>query len=40
VDKVEFFSLDKIKEMMESGEKFHPEFVLSWKKGIIEQAKD
>ena len=38
VDKVEFFSLEKIKSMIESGEKFHPEFVLSWNKGIISKA--
>ncbi len=25
VEKVEFFSIDKIKEMIEAGEKFHPE---------------
>lgn len=40
VEKVEFFRLDKIKEMMESGGKFHPEFVLTWNKGIIVQAND
>lgn len=35
VDKVEFFKLETIKEMIESGQKFHPEFILSWNKGII-----
>ena len=35
VEKVEFFTLERIKEMMESDHKFHPEFVLSWNKGVI-----
>jgi isopentenyldiphosphate isomerase len=35
VDDVRFFPLDAIKRMMESGEKFHPEFVLAWEKGLI-----
>ena len=35
IERVEFFSLEKIKEMVESGVKFHPEFVLSWNKGLI-----
>lgn len=38
VEKVQFFKLDTIKEMIESGHKFHPEFVLSWNKGIISNA--
>ena len=38
IDKVEFFSLAKIKEMIESGQKFHPEFILSWNKGVIQKA--
>jgi isopentenyldiphosphate isomerase len=35
VERVEFFSLDKIKNMIESGDKFHPEPALLWKKGLI-----
>lgn len=35
IKKAGFFSLEKIGEMIESGVKFHPEFVLSWNKGII-----
>jgi isopentenyl-diphosphate Delta-isomerase len=35
VDEAKFFTLEKIEEMIESGEKFHPEFTLSWEKGII-----
>lgn len=36
VERIQFFSMDKIKEMIESGEKFHPEFLYVWNKGIIE----
>ncbi len=35
VDKVQFFKLDTIKEMIQSGQKFHPEFIYSWNKGIV-----
>ncbi|MBI2004675.1 NUDIX domain-containing protein [Patescibacteria group bacterium] len=35
VERVEFFSFETIAKMMVSGHKFHPEFVLSWNKGII-----
>ncbi len=35
VQDVQFFSLEKIKHMIKSGEKFHPEFVLMWRKGFI-----
>ena len=38
VEGVEFFSLDKIQEMIKSGIKFHPEFVIIWDKGIISRA--
>lgn len=38
IEKVEFFSLEKIDEMIKSGVKFHPEFTASWKKGTISQA--
>ena len=38
IEKVDFFTLERIKEMMESRIKFHPEFVLSWEGGIIAQA--
>ncbi len=38
IEKVEFFALDTIKKMIKSSQKFHPEFVLSWNKGIISQA--
>ena len=38
VEKVEFFTLDDIKKMIESGQKFHPELILSWEKGIISRA--
>ena len=35
VQKVEFFKLETIKEMIESGQKFHPEFITAWNKGLI-----
>lgn len=35
VEKVEFFSLDQIQSMLDSGAKFHPEFPFVWKKGLI-----
>lgn len=35
IEKVQFFTLEIIKSMIESGEKFHPEFILSWKKNVI-----
>ena len=38
VEGIEFFKLETIKKMIESGVKFHPEFTLSWNKGIISQA--
>lgn len=38
VEKAQFFRLETIKAMMESGVKFHPEFALSWDKGIISRA--
>jgi isopentenyl-diphosphate delta-isomerase len=38
VEKVEFFKLKTIAKLIESGAKFHPEFALSWKKGIVLKA--
>lgn len=38
IEKAEFFSLKKIGEMIASDVKFHPEFVLSWDRGIIARA--
>ncbi len=35
VERVEFFSLSKIQKMIDEGSKFHPEFILVWKKGIV-----
>lgn len=35
VEKVEFFSLDEIEKMINSGEKFHPEFLFLWRKGLM-----
>ncbi len=39
IEKVEFFSLDKITEMIGAGEKFHSKFLYCWNKGIIESAR-
>lgn len=38
VEEVEFFSLPTIQKMIDSGIKFHPEFLLAWKKGIVSEA--
>ena len=38
VEKVVFLSLSAIKKMIDEGSKFHPEFLLAWKKGIISGA--
>ena len=38
VDKVEFFSLDKIQNMIDLGEKVHPGFILVWEWGVITNA--
>lgn len=35
VASVEYFSLNKIEEMIKAGEKIHPVFVEVWKRGII-----
>lgn len=35
IDKVDFFSFEKIRDMIRVGQKFHPEFILAWKKGLI-----
>jgi len=35
VAKIDFFSLDVIQKMIDTKAKFHPEFLLAWKKGII-----
>lgn len=40
VQKIQFFKLGRIKEMLESGEKFHPAFALLWNKGVISRAAD
>lgn len=38
VEEVRFFSLENIKKMIEKGEKFHPEFLLLWERGVIINA--
>ena len=38
VEKIQFFGPEEIKKMMESGTKFHPEFVLAWNEGIVAKA--
>jgi isopentenyldiphosphate isomerase len=38
VDKVEFFSLDEVKEMVAGEEKIHPELSILWREGIVTQA--
>lgn len=38
VQEVRFFSLENIEKMIESGEKFHPEFLLLWERGLIATA--
>lgn len=35
VEKVEWFSLNEIDQMLKSGDKFHPEFPFLWEKGLI-----
>lgn len=35
VDEVEFFTKEEIQDMLNRGEKFHPEFPFVWQKGII-----
>jgi isopentenyldiphosphate isomerase len=35
VEKVEFLSLEVVKKMIESGQKFHPEFIHMWNKGLV-----
>lgn len=35
LDKIEFFSFHKITDMINSGQKFHPEFLLCWDIGIF-----
>lgn len=39
VERVEFFSLETIKKMTESGARFHPEFKILWDKGIISNVR-
>lgn len=34
---VKFFSLEKIEEMILHKEKFHPEFIFLWNKGVIQK---
>ena len=38
VEKVEFFSFEEIEKILQSGQKFHPEFTLVWNDGIISEA--
>ncbi len=38
VMKIKFFKLADIQKMIDSGEKFHPEFLLTWEKGISAKA--
>ena len=35
VEKAVFFDLQTIQKMIDQGDKFHPEFLLIWKKGIV-----
>lgn len=37
VDEVKFFSLEQIQKMIDTGTKFHPEFLLAWRKGIVRE---
>jgi len=37
VEKVKFFKLEEIKQMINSGEKFHPEFIFLWGQGLIKK---
>lgn len=30
VEKISFFSMEKVQKMIDGGEKFHPEFLLTW----------
>lgn len=38
VVKINFFKLIDIQKMIDAGEKFHPEFLLTWGKGIVARA--
>jgi isopentenyl-diphosphate Delta-isomerase len=38
VMKIRFFKLEDIQKMKDTGEKFHPEFLLIWDKGIVAKA--
>lgn len=38
VDRVEFFSLDEVREMVARGEKVHPELSILWREGIVTKA--
>lgn len=38
VEEVRFFKLEEIERMLNSSEKFHPEFPLLWEKGYIQKA--
>jgi len=35
VAEIVFFKIDEIENMFNRGEKFHPEFALAWKKGVV-----
>ena len=37
-EKVVFFSLSEIQKMINEGVRFHPEFLLTWEKGIVSDA--
>ncbi|KKQ42956.1 MAG: hypothetical protein US60_C0010G0045 [Microgenomates group bacterium GW2011_GWC1_37_8] len=38
VEKIIFFDLRTIQKMIDQGNKFHPEFLLTWQKGIVLHA--
>ncbi len=38
VEDIRFFKLDDIQKMLDSGEKFHPEFPFVWNREVISQA--
>lgn len=38
VEKVVFLSLPTIQKMIDRGSKFHPEFLLTWNKGMVAKA--
>jgi|AntRauTorckE6833_2_1112554.scaffolds.fasta_scaffold13652_3 isopentenyldiphosphate isomerase len=40
VEKADFFSLEAIQKMIDSEEKFHPEFLEAWKSGLVSKMLD